>query len=939
MPRAVVSLAILALITVSSSLAGAQPPRVVPGVQRQIDVLRGIKTTRSAVQNKIDSRLLLGVLKLQGDPRLASFTQFRFVRNEADGRVPVDVVTAPGGVKAVLARLDALGAVVEAADQRFQNVRARVRLEDLERLTALPEVRRVRQAMPAYHAAVNVSQGDATHGADLARTTFGTTGAGVKVCVLSDGVDSAGALAASGDVAPVDVLPGQGGAGDEGSAMLEIVHDLAPGASLGFATAFSGEAQFAQNILDLRADGCDVLVDDVIYLDESPFEDGPVAQAVNGVTADGALYFSSAGNEGNVDDLTSGTWEGDFVASSLAPPPLLAGTTLHDFGDGGSSILVESGGSFANPTPPLLIWAEHYDLTSGIASTDFDLYNTDGSMTILFDASFDSQDGSGGDDFPIEFIAGGSFPTERLLIDKFAAGSTSSQPMMNLILFRGELDDALVTEGATRGHSAALAAYSVAATPAADSFDPSTPDGPYPGPFTAANESERFTSDGRRRIILDPIGAELCPGNRTSSCAADVRQKPDITAADGVSCAAPGFFVFYGTSAAAPHAAAIAALMKHSVPAATPAQIRTAIEGSALDIEAPGDDRDTGAGIIMAGAALAAVGGQPRALLDDGPPVRSEAAGDGDAFVEPNETWTLTVPLTNLGSVAATAIGAVLSSPTVGVTVTSAGSAYPDLAPGTTGGNVTPYRFVVGGALPCGAVIDFTLTVSYTGGPSPQAFTFRVGTGAPGAPVTFTYAGPPVPIPDGTGVTPGAPVVATLPVAGLLSNVIDVDLRIDGTLCSTADGATTVGIDHTWVGDLGITLVSPASTGVLAIAGAGGSGNNFCQTLLDDESGGPSIQSAGSGSAPFTGSFTPNSPLSALDGENGNGAWGLQVQDFFAQDTGNVRAFSLILTPAVCDAPAPVAFDPAIPTLSQAGLLLLALALAGLGLRALRSRG
>ena len=283
--------------------------------------------------------------------------------------------------------------------------------------------------------------------------------------------------------------------------MLEIVHDLAPGATLGFATAFTERAAVrAEHPRPALRAGCNIIVDDVIYLDESPFEDGPVAQAVNTVTADGVLYFSSAGNEGNTDDLTAGTWEGDFLASGAADPGPLAGKNLHDFGDGGNSILVEFGGG----NPPLLIWAENYDLATGDASTDFDLYDMDGGLTTIFDASMDTQDGTGGDDFPIEFIGGGTFGGERLLIDKVATGTTSSQPMMNLIVFRGELDDSLVTGGATRGHSAAAEAFSVAATPAAASFDGVTPDGPYPGLFTSANESESFTSDGPRRIILDP---------------------------------------------------------------------------------------------------------------------------------------------------------------------------------------------------------------------------------------------------------------------------------------------------------------------------------------------------------------------------------------------------------------------------------------------------
>jgi hypothetical protein len=113
--------------------------------------------------------------------------------------------------------------------------------------------------------------------------------------------------------------------------MLEVIHDIAPGAQLYFATAFTGQAQFAQNIRDLRTAGCDIIVDDVFYTIETPFQDGQlpsvtsntlggvIAQAVNDVTSSGALYFSSAGNQGNINDNTAGVWEGDFVDGGDAP--------------------------------------------------------------------------------------------------------------------------------------------------------------------------------------------------------------------------------------------------------------------------------------------------------------------------------------------------------------------------------------------------------------------------------------------------------------------------------------------------------------------------------------------------------------------------------------------------------------------------------------------
>ncbi|HTR03957.1 MAG TPA: S8 family serine peptidase [Thermoanaerobaculia bacterium] len=874
-------------------------PQIAPTVSAQVDALQRIKEDRSGVERKIDSRLFLGLLHQRRDSRVEALTSFRFIRPDSDGRVAVDVILqSASGLKAVASSIEELGGVVSTKSAASRTLRARVKLDDLETLAGSASIKRVRAAVPAFTQAINVSEGDLTHGAAEARGFFGVDGSGVKVGVLSDGVDSLAALEASGDLPPgVQVLAGQAGSGNEGAAMLEIVHDLAPGASLAFATAFNSEASFAQNILNLAAAGCNVIVDDVIYFDESPFEDGPVAQAVNAVNASGVLYFSSAGNEGNKDQQTSGTWEGDFLGNGVLPSLGRSAGTVHDFGDGGQSILIQA----ANGAPAALIWAEDYDLNTGNASTDFDLYLMDGALTTVLDASTDVQDGVGGDDFPVEIIDSTN-SGERLVVARKAVGTTSSVPMFNLLVFRGRLDQTLATSGATRGHSAAAAAYSVAATPAAQSYDGSPPPGPYPGLFNSSNITEKFSSDGPRRVLLDSDGNELTPGNRTSTGGV-VRQKPDVTAADGVSCAAPGFDPFYGTSAAAPHAAAIATLLESAVPSLTPAAVRTALTSSAIDIEAPGVDRDTGAGIVMAHAALTAAGAVAQARLDGGAPGLSEIVGDGDSSVEADETWSLSVPLTNTGGAAATGINGVLTTSTPGVTILSNSTAYPDLAAGTSAPGGSPFAFEVGDGLACGEPIHFTLTASFAGGESPASYSFTVPTAAPGSPVTFSYTGPAVAIPDGiddSGTAPGAPAFANLSVSGLGSGIEKVELRIDGALCNTTAGSTSVGIDHSYVSDLRITLRSPSGTAVEVIHNTGGSGNNFCQTLLDDESSGENIESVVETQAPFSGSFLPNAALAAFNGEPADGTWQLEAQDFFQQDTGHIRSFSLIITPAVC---------------------------------------
>jgi subtilisin-like proprotein convertase family protein len=111
-----------------------------------------------------------------------------------------------------------------------------------------------------------------------------------------------------------------------------------------------------------------------------------------------------------------------------------------------------------------------------------------------------------------------------------------------------------------------------------------------------------------------------------------------------------------------------------------------------------------------------------------------------------------------------------------------------------------------------------------------------------------------------------------------------------------------VGIDHSWVGDLVGTLTSPSGTTVVLFNRPGGSsnsGNNFCQTVLDD-SAATSIQNIATADAPWTGTFKPAQPLSAFNGGVADGTWILNVSDNAFIDTGNVRAVSLSVSGFSC---------------------------------------
>ncbi|MEV4601261.1 S8 family serine peptidase [Amycolatopsis sp. NPDC049253] len=615
------------VVLLGAGVASAQPSAADVVAQRTeagISALQGIKKSLTPVERKQDSRLVIEK-RLRADHALAALLpDYRTGLPVAKtGAVSVDITSITGVAgaagTAVTQAVRAAGGTVRYASPDGA-VRADLPLAAVDEIAARGDVSAVAPAAQAMtwreqdprrelvaQAVTQVSEGDKAHGADTARAQYGVTGSGIKVCVLSDGVNSLSKSQAAGELPAVDVLAGQAGSGDEGTAMLEIVHDLAPGATLGFATAFTSEASFAANIRALRTTGhCTVIVDDVAYFDESPFQDTQVAQAVNDVTAAGALYFSSAGNSGNLTDGTSGYYEGDFRASATTLPGISG--TPHDF-DPGSAVQTSdplSAGSLGKPVT--LFWSDPW----GKSGNDYDLFILNASGSVV-SSSDNPQTGSQN---PYEIA---SVPTTgsgyRVAVVKYSGADR----FLALNVIRGRFVDsgslkAFSTAGVTSGHSAAAAAFSVAAAPAATAFgrpletgDPANPAGPYPGQFTAASKWERFTSDGERHLFFNPDGTELTPGN-VSSTGGATRAKPDITAADGVATSVAGFQPFYGTSAAAPHAAAIAALLLSGKPTATPAEIRSALVSSAIDLGAPGYDPVTGAGVIMAGPALAALG-------------------------------------------------------------------------------------------------------------------------------------------------------------------------------------------------------------------------------------------------------------------------------------------------------------------------------------------
>ncbi len=804
--------------------------------RQQISALMQEKANRTPGQKKMDSRLIYASKMGRGE-RVAIGVDTLDVGLDIDeeGKVIIDITAEVNA--SLLSKLKIAGAKIITSVPQYRTVQVRVSIDAVETIANYPEVIYVQSKqdpifwqeppspdnkrvvdpdhlsrtrpgfeereriiskkialalnnfqLDSYTSAnggVRKSEADKTHKADLSRNTYGFDGTGIKIGVLSNGVRNLAAAQASGDLGPVTVLPGQSGTAagqcatnvscDEGTAMLELIHDLAPGAELFYATALPTSANFAQNIRNLRTAGCDIIVDDVFYFAESPFQDGQapavlsptnggiVAQAVNDVTADGALYFSSAGNSGNKNDGTSGVWEGDFVDGGDAPAPIgAANGRLHTFPADGAIPAQNFNSVTASGGPLILNWSDPL----GGSNNDYDLFVLNSTGTTVLAASNSTQSGT---QDPLELVNATLGASLRIVVVKYSGAAR----FLHVSLSRGRIS--VNTPGISSGHSSGALAYSVAATPAI---------GPFPSPFSSSNVVETFSSDGPRKLFFQGDGTPFTPGDLLAT-GGITRQKPDITAADGASVTGAGGFgiQFFGTSAAAPHAAAMAGLLKSANPGLTPAQVRTALTSTAIDIEAPGTDRDSGVGIIMADASMASIGAVAGAAsLSLGTVTTTDIGGNLNGYIEPGERGTLNIPLLNTGINPATTVTATLSSTTPGVVITpSPTRGYPDI-PATSGTstNATPFEFVLQESATYGTNIAFVLTVTYNGITRPFPFTIPTGQLA------------------------------------LISGVLDTTANVDGTNYTAATGQQTGRLNFTFpISTCGSTKTNPGPTSAL----------------------------------------------------------------------------------------------------------------------------
>jgi Subtilase family len=603
---------------------------------------------------------------------LAPGVKFKQTAAGATPLVLIDAVTRgdPQQLKAALVALGLQGASLYSND-----VGGWLPVSQLDAATANAEVHSIRAAMPRTRTGAVTSQGDFVQHSAALRSANSLTGAGVTVGVLSDsydcysvyaqnGVAASGAAGyanngftataatdiSSGDLPSIVTVleeadcmdygaPYQLPFGDEGRAMLQVVHDVAPGASLAFYTAENSEADFANGIGKLAATvasggaGAKVIADDVGYFDEPYFQDGIVAQAIDAVEAQGVAYFSAAGNDGTLAyDNTAPNFS--FVSTS-APN---SGEHLLNFDTSGATTTTSLPVTIASLVPGEYVaivveWDQPYvtgapgssgatssiDLCiTGAAGTD-EIIDYDGNA-----ATCSGANAAGVDSYQVMIVgnpanATGNTAAENLNIAVGLAGGTAAPGRIKISVeddgAGSTINSFQTIDSATlQGHPGAAGA---AAVGAAFFFD-------TPACGTTPAVLETFSSAGGAPILFSVSGTRLAT--------AVVRQKPDFVAADGGNDTFLGFTLasdgfaggklntttaacqnnpsypnFFGTSAATPHVASIAALMLQANPAATPTEIYQALRTSALPMATPSPNFESGYGLVQADAAFALI--------------------------------------------------------------------------------------------------------------------------------------------------------------------------------------------------------------------------------------------------------------------------------------------------------------------------------------------
>lgn len=520
----------------------------------------------------------------------------------SDGRLVVDVRLSSydagkvNGVKAA-------GGNVIARTPSLRQVTVSVAPGDLTAVGDAAGVEYVGEELTPQSSAVcdtTVSQGDAILNANQLRAT-GVDGTGIKVGVLSDSYNKAAAPFTN---APADIvsdnLPGTGNtcghtsvstvadkptAGtDEGRGMMQIVHDLAPGSPLDFATAFISEPSFASNITALASQGAKVIVDDVTYFDEPMYQDGIVEQAVTGVRAQGVDYFSSSANNRMVlNNHEVGSYEAvNGYRPTPCPAYITAHADCHNFGTAGApdstfTYLPNNGQTIR----AIMNWAEPW---FGV-NTDLDLYIVDQTASAVLASSTTVNTGGGGSQQTFEGLSG----TQNnpggdqwaFVVARKSAVAPATTPRFKIVFANNGVQSfsTLEREVPDAGTGDVMGPTAFGHNGGADTMSVGASD------VRVATNLNSYSSYGPVTSLFGPVVGTTPAAPLTTP---RVVNKPDLVASD---CNVTTFFAgagppfhFCGTSAAAPHAAAVAALLRQKYPSATTTTINNAMITSATPI-------------------------------------------------------------------------------------------------------------------------------------------------------------------------------------------------------------------------------------------------------------------------------------------------------------------------------------------------------------------
>ena len=466
-----------------------------------------------------------------------------------------------------------LDANIVSANGFLSIVEAWVPFDQVDELAALESVDFVRLPIQGILQTGMVnSAGDAILNADDVRTQLTVDGTGIRIGVISDGVDNRAMVqgGASPDLPAITVNPARPGSGDEGTAMLEIIHDLAPGAQLFFSSGIAGQVAMVDSINWLVGQGVDVIVDDLGFLAEHYFSDDPIAQTVDAAFNNGVTYLTAAGNQAQFH------YQGQFSIAN----------GFHDFdATGGVDNFLDV--SIVPAGGVVDVFFQWSDAQSG-SGNDYNLGLVDVTNPMNPFIVAQSTLAQTGTQNPFESLrwtnTTGAPVQVAVLVDDF--GGPAGRELELFVVPRnfavGNLiDNDRTTLDSVFGHAAVLDTVTVAAIDAAD-----------PGNDTI----EFFSNQGASTIYTNFA-------TQTSI----TRNTVDGAGIDGVQTRIGqlGFFnnPFFGTSAAAPHVAAITALLLDINASLTPAQLSTILDSTAVDIGAAGYDNDSGFGRIDALAA------------------------------------------------------------------------------------------------------------------------------------------------------------------------------------------------------------------------------------------------------------------------------------------------------------------------------------------------